>query len=85
MPSGDLIVAFQYLRGDYKKEEDRKFSRAFCDGTQGYNFKLKVGGLGLYIGKIFFTIVVVKCGNRLPREVVDALSLETLRSGCTGL
>jgi len=31
---GDLIVAFQYLKGVYKKDEDRLFSRVCCDRTR---------------------------------------------------
>jgi len=27
----DLIVAFQYLKGAYKKDEDRLFSRVCCN------------------------------------------------------
>jgi len=32
---GDLIVAFQYLKGGYKKEGDRPFSRVCCDRARG--------------------------------------------------
>ncbi|KAK4810744.1 hypothetical protein QYF61_007718 [Mycteria americana] len=76
---GDLIAAFQYLKGAYKKDGDRLFSRACCDRTRGNGFKLKEGRFRLDIRKKFFTIRVVKHWNRLPREVVDAPSLETLK------
>jgi len=39
----DLIAAFQYPKGTYKKEGDRLFSRVCCDGTRGNGFKLKEG------------------------------------------
>ncbi|KAK4832358.1 hypothetical protein QYF61_021957 [Mycteria americana] len=75
----DLIAAFQYLKGAYKKDEDRLFSRACCDRTRRNGFKLKEGRFRLDIRKTFFTMRVVKHWNRLPREVVDAPSLETFR------
>ncbi|KFW62980.1 hypothetical protein AS28_07678, partial [Pygoscelis adeliae] len=75
---GDLIAAFQYLKGAYKKD-DRLFSRACCDRTRGNGFKLKEGRFRLDIRKKFFTLRVVKHWHRLPREVVDAPPLETFK------
>ena len=43
-------------------------------------FKLKGGRFRLDIRKKFFTLRVVRQWHRLPREVVDALSLETLKA-----
>ncbi|KAK4814395.1 LOW QUALITY PROTEIN: hypothetical protein QYF61_018154 [Mycteria americana] len=40
---GDLIAAFQYLKGAYKKDGDRLFSRACSNRTRGNGFKLKEG------------------------------------------
>ncbi|GAB0204647.1 hypothetical protein GRJ2_002930300 [Grus japonensis] len=78
---GDLIAAFQYLKGAYKKDGDRLFIRACCDRTRGNGFKLKEGRFRLDIRKKFFTMTVVRHWNRLPREVVDAPSLETFQVG----
>ncbi|KAK4824486.1 hypothetical protein QYF61_015884 [Mycteria americana] len=76
---GDLIAAFQDLKGAYRKDGDRLFSRACCDRTRGNGFKLKEGRFRLDIRKKFFTMRVVKPWNGLPREVVDAPSLETFK------
>jgi len=74
---GDLIVAFQYLKRAYKKDGDKLFSRACCNRTRGDGFELKEARFILNIRKKFSTMRVVKHWNSLPREVVDAPSLET--------
>ncbi|KFM09522.1 hypothetical protein AS27_09055, partial [Aptenodytes forsteri] len=76
---GDLLAAYQYLKGAYKKGGGKLFSRACCDRTRGNGFKLKGGRYRLDIRKKFFTLRVVKHWPRLPREVVDAPSLETFK------
>ncbi|KAK4829503.1 hypothetical protein QYF61_005142 [Mycteria americana] len=76
---GDLIEAFQYLKGAYNKDGDRLFSRACSDRTGGDAFKLKKGRFGVDMRKEFFTMRVVKHWNGLPRESVGAPSLETFK------
>ena len=73
---GDLIVAFQDLRETHKLEEDRLLTRVDSDGTRGNSFKLRQGRFRLDISRKFFTQRVVTHGKRLPREVVDAPSLD---------
>ncbi|KFQ60197.1 hypothetical protein N334_00832, partial [Pelecanus crispus] len=80
----DLIAAFQYLKGAYKKTGERLFTRACSDKTRSNVFKLKDGRFRLDIRKKFFTVRVVRHWKRLPREVVDAPSLEVLKARLDG-
>ena len=73
---GDLIVAFQYLRGAYKQEGEQLFMRVDSDRTRENGSKLRQGRFRLDIRRKFFTQRVVTHWNRLPTEVVDAPSLE---------
>ncbi|KAK4812912.1 hypothetical protein QYF61_001027 [Mycteria americana] len=76
---GDLIVAFQYLKGAYRKDRDRLFSKASCDRTRSNGFKLREGRFRLDLRKKFFTMKVMKHWNRLPREVVEVPCLEKFK------
>ncbi|KAK4807059.1 LOW QUALITY PROTEIN: hypothetical protein QYF61_018400 [Mycteria americana] len=69
---GELITAFQYIKGAYKKDGDLGL-------TRGNGFKLKEGRFSLDIRENFFIIRVVRHWNWLPREAVDAPSLEVFK------
>ena len=72
---------FQYLKGGYKKQGDRLFSRMCCDRKRGNAFQLEEGRFGLDTGKKFITVVVVRHWHGLPREVVVPHPCRQPRSG----
>ena len=65
---GDLIAAFQFLKGVNKHEGNQLFTRRNC-------FKLQEERFRLDVRRKFFTEGVVRCWSRLPREAADAPSL----------
>ena len=76
-PDSSLTISKGSWGGDDKKEGNRLFSRVCCDRTRENSFKLKEGRFRLGIKETFFTIRVVRHWNRLHREVMNILSLET--------
>jgi len=74
-PESSLSIS----KGSYKKEGNRLFTRVSCARTRRNDFSTKQGRTRLDIGNQFFTIRVVKHWHRLPRDVMDALPLETFK------
>jgi len=68
------------MKGAYKQEGSELFERLDNSWTRGNGFKLKEGRFSLDVRGKFFTRRVVRCGNGLPREGVDAASLEVFKA-----
>lgn len=80
---GDILAAFQYLNGAYKKDGDRFFSRPSRKRRRGNGFKLKMASLRLIMKKCF-SVRVLKHWQRLLREIVDNPSLENFKVSLDG-
>jgi len=76
----DLIVAFQYLKGAYKQEGEGLLTRIDKDRTRLNGLKPRQGRFRLDVRRKLFTQRVVKHWNRLPKEAVDAPSLEAFKA-----
>jgi len=72
------------LIGACRKDGENIFSRACCDRTRSNGIKLREGRLRLDRRKKYFMMRVVKHWHRLPREVVEASSLETFQARLDG-
>ena len=79
---GDLIAAFQYLKETYKHkhEGNQLFTWVDSDRTRGNGFKLRNGRFRLDTREKFVMERVMRCWNRLPREIVDAPFLEAFKA-----
>jgi len=78
------MAAFHYLKGACRRDGENIFSRAFCDRKRSNGFKLREGRFRLDIRRKFFTVRVLKHWNRLPREAVEAPSLDKFKSRLNG-
>lgn len=79
MLQGNFTAAFQKFKAVYKKEREGLFVQADSDRTRGNGFTLEEAGFRVDVGMKFFTQMVVKDWNRLPREAADASSQEVFK------
>jgi len=76
---GDLIAAFQHLKGAYRKDGENIFSRACCDRTRRNGFKLRKGRFRADKEEIFYheggetveQIAQRGCGGPIPGDIQD--------------
>ena len=81
----EVTQGVQYLKGAYKQEGSQLFEKVDNSRTRGNGFKLKEGRFRLDIKGKFFTMRVMRWWHRLPREVVDAPSLEAFKTRLDGV
>ena len=82
---GNLIAAFQDLKGAYKQEGSQLFERADNSRARGNGFKLKEGRFRLDVREKFFTMRVVRCWNICPERLwMPRPSLEVFKARLDG-
>ena len=78
---GDLINIYKYLRGGGRQmHEARLFSVVCSNKTRSNGLKLQYRKFCTNTWKNFFMVRVIEHWIRLPREVVESLSMEIFKT-----
>ena len=80
----NLTGAFQYLKGAYEQKEDWLLTQSDNNRTRESVYKLEEGRFRLDVRKKFLTQKMVWHWHRLPREAMDAPSLDVFKSRLDG-
>ena len=67
-----------------QKDKDQLFTQSNSERTRGNGFKLEEGRFELDVKGKFFTQKTMRHWHRLPREAVDASSLEEFKARLDG-
>ena len=77
---GDLIEVFKIFNGFTNVNSDKLFTRDRSNTTRNHGFKITGKRFSTTEAKHFFTNRVVNIWNNLPRNVVNATTIETFKN-----
>ena len=78
---GDLVNVYKYLKGGGRQmDEARLFSVVHSDRTRNNGLKLEHRRFCTNTWENFFMVRVTEHWNRMPREVVESLSMEIFKT-----
>lgn len=76
----DFITPFQYLKGSQKEDGGPPFTRSHMEERRGNGYKLHWERFNLNVIKKFFTVRTITHWNNLPRNMVEFLSPDVLKT-----
>ena len=77
---GDLIQVFKLIKGIDKLEYNKFFQLADNSKTRGHRYKIVKQRCRLELRRNFFSNRVIDSWNKLPADVVDAVSLNSFKN-----